>query len=145
MRKNISVSPEPFAELQRLVRNVSSEIDRLIRIRVAELRGKACGDDGAGSYEEVRSELTEHVDRVARMIKRLEGRTDEATGENLFESASSLLGSLGIKADYSNIAELTPKFMDAWRGSEEFMHEFITLIEDARDKKDVEKRLREIR
>jgi hypothetical protein len=35
--------------------------------------------------------------------------------------------------------------MSGWKGSQEFMHDYITLVEVVREKKQVETRLREIR
>jgi hypothetical protein len=137
VRKNISVEPLPFEELQKLVPNVSAEINGFVKRRVAELSGKPV--DGTGDYGELKDELDKKAIQVARLMKRLSEQAD-AYGE-----ANHLLAELGIKDDMSNASEVISKFMLAWKGGQEFMHQYITLIETAQKKKQVEQRLKEIR
>lgn len=52
------------------------------------------------------------------------------------------------RADLSNAADMIPKFIVAWpktHADQGFMHEYISLVELARDKKQVEQRLSELR
>ena len=79
------------------------------------------------------------VGQVEKLENRLERQSDA------FDQANRLLGELGVKSDLSNAGEVIPKFLVAWKGSQEFMHEYISLIEVAEKKKQVETRLRELR
>ena len=137
VRKNISVEPEPFSQLQKLVPNVSAEINKFIKQRVSELNGKPY--DATDDYDKLKEEHIQLVSQVARLEKQLRTQADA------FAEANQLLAELGVKPDLSNTDELIPKFLSAWKGSQEFMHEYISLIEIAEKKKQVEQRLKEIR
>jgi hypothetical protein len=52
-----------------------------------------------------------------------------------------LLVQLGLKRDFSNVDELIPKFVSSWKGDMSFMHEFLNLVDLARDKKTAEQAL----
>jgi hypothetical protein len=136
-RHTISVTDESFKTLQKLVPNVSGELDAFIKRRVAELTGRPV--DNTEEYEALKVRHRALVSMVETLQKRLSKQADN------YNKANILLGELGIKSDMGNTAELIPKFLSTWGGSKEFMHEYLSLVEAAKDKKDIERRLSEIR
>jgi predicted CopG family antitoxin len=136
-RHTISVNDESFKELQKLVKNVSGEIDTFIKRRVAELAGRPA--DNTEEYEALKAKHIMLVGQVAKMIKRLSQEADN------YDKANTLLEQLGMKPDMTDTAKIIPTFLATWVGSREFAHMYVTLIELAKDKKDIERKLSEIR
>lgn len=136
-RHTISVSDESFKALQKLVPNVSAELDAFVKKRVAELTGRPV--DNSDDYEALKVRHMALVSEVVKLEKRLSKEAEN------FGKANILLGELGVKPDLSNAGEVIPKFLVAWKGSQEFMHEYVTLVEVAQKKKEAETRLREVR
>jgi len=139
---------QAFEECKRLLklqgRSLSEEIMYFVLRRLDELRGtvdpSASIEETGKRYEKLKDRYSCLVEQVAKMLKRLE------EWKELLDEADNLFDSLGLKPDLSNLTkEMISKFMLAWRGNQEFMHEYITLVEVAREKKEVETRLREMR
>jgi hypothetical protein len=62
-----------------------------------------------------------------------------------YEQLTGLAFSLGLKADLSNIREIIPKIMDAWKEDQDSLSIFIDLLETAHRKREIQKALNEIR
>jgi hypothetical protein len=126
---------------------VADELNELFRRRLAEFRGvgvdpNSSNEEAGRRYEKLKARHTMLVDQVDRLQKQLRKFNG---GEDTYDEACELLNSVGIKADYSNADEVIPKFIQSWKGSREFIHEYISLAELVRDKKQVEARLDEVR
>ena len=78
-------------------------------------------------------------------MNRVAKKDEQLKEKPCYHEANDLLAGLGLKKDFSNADELIPKFMAAWKGDVDFMQEYVTLVELARDKRNAERRLREIR
>lgn len=128
-----------FQECKRLLelqgKSMSEEFADFISTRLAELKGSGSTLDSADSVRRLQSlkktygELKANTVRLDRELKTSRSKD--------FDKATHLLVQLGLKRDFSNVDELTPKFISAWKGDEAFMHEFLNLLELARDKKRV--------
>jgi len=62
-----------------------------------------------------------------------------------YEQLTGLAFSLGLKADLSNMREIIPKIMDAWKEDQDSLSIFIDLLETAHRKREIQKALNEIR
>lgn len=132
-----------FEECKRLLKlqglSLSEEIMNFVLRRRDELKGGSGQSMGEGvDYQSLKARYSKLVSEVAR-------KKDELSEMPYFHEANDLLAGLGLKKDFSNADELTPQFMVAWKGDVDFMQEYVTLVELARDKRQAERRLREIR
>lgn len=134
-------------KLQGQGRTLADELNELFRKRLAELCGTANPDTSVEKsgrkYEELKKRYSGLVKDVARMKKSLEEEFED--GKELFGEAEALFKSLSLREDFGNAIDVIPKFLASWKGSVDFAHEFISLVEGAREKKEVGARLREIR
>jgi hypothetical protein len=136
---------QAFEECKRLLklqgRSLSEEIMDFVLRRLDELRGVKhdTSVEEADRYSELKDRHSRLVCQLDKMQKRLKAQSVP------YDEADELLAAVGARSDLSNCDEVIPKFMLAWKGSQEFMHEYITLVEVAREKKEVETRLRELR
>lgn len=135
-RRTLYLDDASFEQLQKLSPNISQEVDGFIRKRVEELTGKSIGE--GVDYEGLRSKYSELVNRTARKDAQLKEKP-------CYHEANDLLAGLGLKKDFSNADELVPKFLAVWRGDVDFAEEYVTLVELAAEKRQAERRLREIR
>jgi hypothetical protein len=136
-RRTLYLSDEPFEQLQKLSPNVSQEVDGFIRKRVEELTSQSIGE--GANYEGLKAKHSELVNKVARKDAQLKQKMPD------HHEANELLAGLGLLKDFSNADELIPQFMVAWKGNVDFMQEYVTLVELARDKRQTERLLRTIR
>jgi len=136
-RRTLYLTDGPFEELQKLSPNISQEVDGLIRKRLEELTGHSMREDV--DYEGLKAKYSELSSKVAKKDLELKEISP------LYHNANVLIHSLGLKGDFSNADELIPQFISAWKDDAEFMHEYITLVELARDKRQTERLLRTIR
>jgi hypothetical protein len=138
---------QTFEECKRLLklqgRSLSEEIMDFILRRLEELRGTVNPDtsdqEAKRKYLELKQTHITLVGQVEKLINQLEKQPD------VYGEANELLAELKVTPDLGNTSEVVPKFLLAWKGSTEFAHMFVTLIELAKDKKDIERKLSEIR
>jgi hypothetical protein len=128
VRADLTLTREAYEQFKKLVPSVSAEVDIFIRKRVAELQGGQTTEDRDANYNAVKSKYEDLMIKTVRLERKLKA-------SKYFQEATDLLLELGLKKDLSNADELVPLFMKAWKGDESFMHEFLNLVELARDKK----------
>jgi ribosomal protein L44E len=131
------LSDEPFEQLQKRIPNISQEVDDFLKKRAEELTGQSIGE--GADYGSLKAKYSELVNKVAKKDAELKEITP------YYHEANTLLAGLGLKKDFSNADELIPQFTSAWKGRVEFMHEYVSLVELARDKRQAERRLSTIR
>ena len=90
------------------------------------------------NYERLKREflnLTYETNRLVNAVKE--------SGD--YDELMTLVFSLGLSVDLSNLDQIIPKLMEAWKGSQESLHIFIDLMEISKRKRDILKILTEIR
>jgi hypothetical protein len=139
---------QAFEECKRLLklqdRSLSEEIMGFVLRRLDELRGTVkpgtSDEEASRKYEELKAKHKKMQDDFARRNEELKKHED-------YLKADEMLGDLGLLQDLSNAPDIIPKFTAAWTKTHDqgFMHEYISLVELCRDKKQVEQRLSELR
>jgi vacuolar-type H+-ATPase subunit I/STV1 len=140
---------EAFEECKCLLklqgRSLSEEIMDFVVRRLDELHGTVglgtSDEEGSRKYEELKAKHKKMRDDFDRRKEKLKEHED-------YWKAIEMLRALGMLADMSNTDEIIPKFTAAWpktHADQGFMHEFISLAELSRDKKQVEQRLSQLR
>jgi hypothetical protein len=130
-----------FEECKRLLRlqgrSISEEIMDFVCRKLDELKGTGSTESKVDSTRRLEELKTRYMDRMVKTVK-LERKLK---GSKHFDEATDLLLELGLNKDLSNADELIPKFMSSWKGDMSFMHEFLNLVDLARDKKTAEQAL----
>lgn len=121
-----------FEECKRLLklqgRSLSEEIMNFVLKKLGELKGTGeSGQDKKGRLQQLKEEYDDLVVKTVKLERQLKTSND-------FEEATALLLELGMKKVLSNVDEVIPKFVSAWKGDESFMHQVLNLAELARDK-----------
>jgi vacuolar-type H+-ATPase subunit I/STV1 len=140
---------QAFEECKRLLklqgRSLSEEIMDFVLRRLDELRGAVkpgtSDEEASRKYEELKAKHKKMQDDFDRRKKKLREHED-------YLKANEMLRELGMLQNLSNADDIKPKFIAAWtktHADQGFMHEYISLVELARDKKQVEQRLSELR
>jgi vacuolar-type H+-ATPase subunit I/STV1 len=140
---------QAFEECKRLLklqgRSLSEEIMNFVLRRLDDLRGTVrldtSDEEGSRKYEELKAKHKKMQDDFDRRKEKLKEHED-------YWKAIEMLRTFGMLADMSDTDEIIPKFTAAWpktHTDQGFMHEFISLVELSRDKKQVEQRLSELR
>ena len=135
----------PYQRLKDLLRTrfgkpISQELDEFIARRLAELEGTQVQGAQATSdeYEDLKRKhlsLIKDADAIRKRLVKMK----------VYDKLEELVEKLGLNfEDFSNVDEVAPKLLGEWKDAEE-AHEFITLIETVREKRQVERRLAEIR
>lgn len=138
VRTNFSLEKEVLKRFKKLVPNMSEEVETFMSQRIIELSGS--DENGRHlRYEELKNQYNKLVREVAKKDTELTAITPH------YHEANTLLAGLGLKKDFSNADELIPKLTKEWKGPAEFLHEYISLVELARDKRVVERELTQLR
>jgi len=129
-----------YKRLQELIKpkKISREIDDLIKRRIAELEGREYNPLEEADYEALKREhnrLVREAEKLRRHLKR----------RKVYKQLLQLAFNLGMKEDLSNLDEVVPKILDGWDGWKEDAHQFITLLETIHSKREIERKLEEIR
>ena len=132
-----------FEECKRLLKlqglSLSEEIMGFVLKRRDELKGNGSSQSTSADYQRLKVRYSDLVSKVAKKDAELKEI------EIHYHEANDLLAGLGLKKDFSNANELIPQFISAWKGPVEFMHEYLSLVELARDKRETEQLLRTLR
>lgn len=139
VRCTFTVSSEILEQFKSLVKNVSGELEDLMRQRIAELTGRGVGSK-ASEYRVVR----EHFESVSSQYSRARKLLEEQNSV-LYMQGSAVLDKVGVAEDFSNVTELISKFTSQWTEERGFMRRYITLAELAQGKFQLERRLSEMR
>lgn len=138
VRTNFSLEKDVLKRFKQLVPNMSEEVEGFMSRRIIELSGS--DENGRRArYEELKNQYNKLLRDVAKKDAELAGITPH------YHEANDLLAGLGLKKDFSNADELIPKLTKQWKGPAEFLHEYISLVELARDKRVVERELTQLR
>ncbi|MHA1632615.1 MAG: hypothetical protein ACTSXC_07420 [Candidatus Freyarchaeota archaeon] len=142
VRKTITVylDEDAYKRLRELIKpkKISQELDMLIKRRIAELEGREYNPLEEADYEALKREhnrLVREAEKLRRHLKR----------RKVYNQLLNLTFNCGMKEDLSNLDEVTPEILDGWDGWKEDAHQFITLLETIRSKREIERKLEEIR
>lgn len=147
MRKAVTVylDVEPYQRLKELAKRrdgspVNAEINELIRKRVAELEGRDPGEfSHPVDYEPLKRQQ-------ARLTREMENLRKILTKQKVYDELHALVYGFGLDfKDYGNVEEVAAKLLGEWEGVAGHAHLFITLLETAKEKRQVEKNLEKIR
>lgn len=120
-------------------KSLSRELEDLMRKRIAELEGKEYAPREQVDYEALKREydrLVREVDRQERWLRK----------RKVYDDLATIAVKLGLDPrDLSNLDAAAPKLRGEWKGLEEDAHQFIILLENVRAKREVERKLDEIR
>ena len=134
---------EPYQKLKRLLKArfgkpVSQELNEFIIRRVAELEGTQV-QINADEYEDLKRK---HF-KLAKDVDVIEKRLD---AKKVYDRLVALAQKVGLDFDgLRNVDEIAPKLLRDWDGTATDSEMFVTLLETAREKRQVERRLAEIR
>lgn len=143
MRKVVSiyVDPEAYSEMKRLCHNtgvsVSSRIDDLIKEWVQQATGKKFAENPI-EYEGLKREhfkIVKDLDSIQNRLLRLK----------VYESLKQTAVKVGLNREYTNVREVSGRFLQEWAGLKEHAHLFITLLELVQRKHEVERQLDGVR
>jgi len=141
---NLLLDYEAYEHLRKLAlesgTSVSEMVNDYIRSKVAELRGGNMQLQAkAVSYEGLKSLHTRLVKEVDALERRL-------TKRKVYDELVGFAGQKGLNLEtLANLEDTMPKMLSEWKGLPEDMHQFITLLETVKRKRQVEEKLAEIR
>ena len=143
MKVNVTlyVDGEAFEAFRKAIspKPVSHELEEFMRKRVAELEGREYRQEEHVDYEALKREHIRLIREVDRHEKWLRKR-------KVYENLARLAVKVGLSPrDLSGLEEAMPKMMSEWKGLKEDVHLFITLLENVRAKRELERKLDEIR
>ena len=135
---------EPYRRLKELVapKSISSEVNELIRKRVAELEGREYDVVEEADYEAVKREYQRLVREADRLKKLLEKR---GTRRELFELTVEIMREMGVEKIGGVLEEVSAEILRKWKGSRDDAHLYISLLELEKKKAEASRRLEEIR
>ena len=149
MKKVVSiyVDPEAYMEMKQLCRDrlgvsVSQKLDELIRQWVEEATGKEFREavrEDYGAMKQQHIKMVKELDRLERHLKK----------KKVLDDLVRMVQKSGLDTGtFNNLDEVALKLLDAWtrlEHSSEDAHIFISYLELARDKKQLEQQLGELR
>jgi hypothetical protein len=147
--KSFSVEREVYTRLRAVLavqgKSISEEVNALLKRRLAEFDGVEASAQGSENYEALKSQHLKLVEEVKRLTKPLEK-------DGVYESLMGFAYELGLDlTDLHNLEEIATKILQNWREHLDqnirtsHIHLFITLLEKGKQKKDIERKLTEIR
>ncbi|MEM3577258.1 MAG: hypothetical protein QXX51_02225 [Candidatus Bathyarchaeia archaeon] len=137
------VDHQVYAKLKQILmekfgRSVSEEVNDLLRKRLAELEGTQPPAYETADYENLKREyakLFDEVERLKTALKKL----------GCYDELIDLVRELGLDfGDLHNMWDIVPKLMQSWEDRGQ-AHQFISLMEKAKKKKELERKLTETR
>jgi len=124
--------------------NLNAFVNELLREKLAELKGQPQPQLNL-EYEKLKKrhvQLTEEVDRLTRLLRK----------RGSYEALKRWAFELGLNREGSNLDEVVPKILNGWE--QQFqdtridvtdVNLFITLLDSAKQKRDVEEKLLKMR
>ena len=135
------LSAEPYEELKRVCRllgvSVSSKVDELIIRGLKELTGREFNVEER-SYEELKCAYKRMLREVERLKRSLQKR-------GVYESLVALTDEVAEDLQTEDASKIIPEILRRWDGDREDAHLFISLLEAANKRVEVERKLEEIR
>jgi predicted CopG family antitoxin len=147
--KSFSVEREVYTRLRAMLvaqgKSISEEVNTLLKKRLAELEGVEASARSNEDYEALKSQHLKLVEEVKRLTKPLEK-------DGVYESIMRFAHALGLDlTDLHNVEEIATKILQNWKSQLDqdiqpsHIHLFITLLEKGKQKKDIERKLTEMR
>jgi predicted CopG family antitoxin len=147
--KSFSIEREVYTRLRAVLasqgKSISEEVNTLLKKRLAELEGFEASVCGNENYEALKSQHLKLVEEVKRLTKPLEK-------DGVYESLMCFAHELGLDlTDLHNVEEIATKILKNWREhinqnvQPSHIHLFVTPLEKGKQKKDIERKLTEIR
>lgn len=141
--RSFYVDMEVYSELKSLLaqlgRSMSEEINEFMVRRLAELKGETDKYRESLDYGVLKRRFAKVVDEVEKLSNKLKRL-------GYYEDLRTLAFELGLDfGDLHNLSEIAPKILAEWDGPSEYAHIFISLAETAKEKRELEKKLKEIR
>jgi len=134
------IDGEAYQALRKAVypKKVSHEVEDLMRKRISELEGREYAPQEHVDYEVLKRDHTRLIIEVDRLEKALVKR-------KVYDDLGRLAVKLGLTPDLRNLDEVAPKLLDEYKGLKEDTHQFLSLLETVKAKREVERKLDEIR
>jgi len=124
---------------EKLGKTGSQRLDELIAGEVAKLEGHEAPPTQSADYEQLKTlhyKLVKEVDLIERRL----------TKRKVYDELVGFAGQKGLNLEtLANLEDTMPKMLSEWNGLPEDMHQFITLLETVKRKRQVEKKIAEIR
>ena len=147
--KSFSVEREVYTRLRAMLaaqgKSISEEVNAFLRKRLAELEGVEASARNNEDYEALKSQHLKLVEEVNRLTKLLEK-------DGVYESLMGFAYELGLDlTDLHNVEEIAAQILHKGRENLDqnirtsHIHLFITLLEKGKQKKDIERKLTQIR
>jgi predicted nucleotidyltransferase len=125
--------------LEKLGKSISEVINEYLVELVAKLEGSPTQFQAETDYRNIKQQYVKAVDEVRRLTAILQKA-------GVYGDLKNLAIALGLDfKNLTNAAEVSAKLLDCWTGRQEHVHMFISLLEAAQHKIQLEKRLTEIR
>jgi hypothetical protein len=129
-------------------RKGSTRLREIIEEEIVRLQGRPTNPKETMGYAELKS-------NHAKLVKEVDNLEKQIRKQKVYDQLEELAGKVGLDFDdFKNIDQVAPKLLKEWKQQDlggsliplpEHMHQFITLIELARDKREIEAKLTEIR
>jgi len=138
------IEGDVFFKVRRLVedklgKSLNEVINDYLRKLLLELEGSSADAQEQIHYDGLKMKYAKLVQEVNRLSKVLEK-------EGVFDDLKATAYELGLDfSDLHNADEVALKLLKTWEGTPEHLHLFISLMETAQQKKQLEKKLTEIR
>ena len=136
----IYIEHENYMKLRRLIapKPISQEINEFVRRRVAELEGQPLAVIDADQYEYLKNRHNKLMKDAEALLKAL---------EKVYDRFCDHANELRLDFDgYLNLDDVVPRLLgEASNEDTHHMHQFITLLEIAREVKEVEAKMADIR
>jgi len=125
----------------------STRLREIIEEEIERLQGVLANPKVTMDYAELKS-------NHAKLVKEVDNLEKQIRKQKVYDQLEELAGKVGLDFDdFSNIDQVAPRLLKEWEEQDlggliplpEHMHQFITLIELARDKRRIEAKLTEIR
>jgi len=132
---------ERIQELVRLgyAKNASQLVNELLTESLAKF--SKSGKLSSVSYEALK---LRHL-TLAQNVIRLQNKLKRAYGPE-YRELLSLIRSLGLEFEtFSNLSVVAPQLISRWKGHPTPLHLFITLLEQSKEKREIERKLSELR
>jgi hypothetical protein len=140
---------QAFEECKRLLklqgRSLSEELMGFVLRRLDELRGTV---NPGTSDEEASRKYEDLKDKHSKLRAQYKKRLKDLSTSSEFQKANELLRGVGLLADLSNAADIIPKFIAEWKKTHTdvgFMHEYVSFVELAVKKMQLEQKLDQLR
>jgi hypothetical protein len=142
VKKNVTIYIDDtyLQALRKIIppKSISHEIEDLIRKRVAELEGREYAPQEHVDFEVL---VRDHD----RLVKEVDKREKWLRKQKAYDDLGRLAVKLGLTPDLHNLDEVAPKLLDEYKGLKEDTHQFLSLLETVKAKREVERKLDEIR